>query len=1348
MSVRASKFLRGLAVCLAAAIVLVALLLGAFGYVVGRVPEYRVQLQTWLSERSGLDVQFRSLRARLRTYGPELIFDDAVVSTPDGTRVLATASRGSVAFDWWSSLRTRRLTAGRFSLQGPQIDLIRTREGRIQLLGQNALPERSEAKPFAIEHLPTGRFHVTRAIVSFRDEATGRGPWSVSGVNFDLRRNPSSMHLQGDASLPPALGRELRFSANIQGELGGSATLESAFAVEGQGLELAGWAGVLPDTWPAGESGRGSLRVSGAMHGLALTQLSADVAFTQVATVLPHWATPLPMADPMRQPRAQEQAADEEPRQAAPLAVAAVAAPAPPQVLRYDRLAFALRAERMADAWHLSLTDLDLATANSPWHAARIEATWSQGTGGAFEIDGQADRLVLQNVWPLLAYLPESSRLARLRALDASGTVEDLTLRYQRTSAAAEPSYSMQAQLSQLAFKPIGQAPGLAQLSGQLRATEQGGHGMLAAPGLRFELPRLFRDPIVLQAADGIVDWQRSDAGWVVTSPDIHARNPDGQVAGKFVFTVPHDGSSPVLDLTAQGQNLQVSATPRYLPAGRLGAKSVEWFDRAFVAGQVESAQVNFQGPIRAFPFRHGEGTFLARAQVEHAVFDYQPGWTPARDITAEVEFRNQGLSARAQSANVAGLQVRDAQARIADLKDARVVLQASAQGPLPEGLLFLRRSPLGPKLGERFARLDGTGAIEGSVHLDLPIKSIEERVIDVTARFSDASVSMRGVAAPVSALTGFLRVRNTRVAEAALRGQWLGGELQLDIPPQSGGSTLSASGWADADELHGLLGLPQTVRLSGATRWDATATLDQDGGADSGSRSVSLHSDLRGMGIRLPQPLGKSEADASALQLTLQFTGNDVLLARGAMGTVRSLIRLRRAAADTGGAWELDRGGVRADGIAPSLPDHRGLRIEGSIERFVLDDWLALKATGQGRPLSDTLQAANVRVGEFQLWGYRWTDVRGLLQATPSGWRIDASGPDAAGQIVIPESFTGAQPLTADLERLVLRKSGTAGGSSDQPVDPRQLPNMQLHIADLQWADRVIGTVDLDATRVPQGIRFNTTNSMGEAARGEGRGEWLVTPAGQQSSMTATVTSSNVAQTLHSLGYSEFLDARRGEIHADLSWPGGFTGNILAHASGAISVLAEAGQLINLQPGAGRVLGLFSVAALPRRLALDFSDLTDKGLAFDMVHGDFELRDGNAYTNNLLLRGPAAEIGIAGRTGLRTRDYDQTAVVTGNLGASLPVAGVLAGGPAIGAALLLFSQVFKEPLKGMTRGYYRISGPWDEPLIERVDAADVKADPADERSAKQKAGQGAGSEAQANPGAETPPATHHPGHD
>jgi uncharacterized protein YhdP len=69
-----------------------------------------------------------------------------------------------------------------------------------------------------------------------------------------------------------------------------------------------------------------------------------------------------------------------------------------------------------------------------------------------------------------------------------------------------------------------------------------------------------------------------------------------------------------------------------------------------------------------------------------------------------------------------------------------------------------------------------------------------------------------------------------------------------------------------------------------------------------------------------------------------------------------------------------------------------------------------------------------------------------------------------------------------------------------------------------------------------------------------------------------------------------------------------------------------------------------------------------------------------------------------------------------------LPVAGVLAGGPVVGAALLVFSQIFKEPLKGITRGYYRITGSWENPVVERVEDSDKKKAETAVRTAERKA--------------------------
>jgi uncharacterized protein YhdP len=134
-------------------------------------------------------------------------------------------------------------------------------------------------------------------------------------------------------------------------------------------------------------------------------------------------------------------------------------------------------------------------------------------------------------------------------------------------------------------------------------------------------------------------------------------------------------------------------------------------------------------------------------------------------------------------------------------------------------------------------------------------------------------------------------------------------------------------------------------------------------------------------------------------------------------------------------------------------------------------------------------------------------------------------------------------------------------------------------------------------------------------------------------------------------------------------------------------------------------VFGLISLTALPRRLSLDFRDIFQKGFGFDAITGHFELRGGSAYTDDLTLTGPAAQVAIVGRAGIADRDYDQTASIFANFGSTLPIAGALAGGPAVGAALLIFSEVFKDPLKQMGRVDYHIGGSWDEPEIARLDA-------------------------------------------
>ena len=215
--------------------------------------------------------------------------------------------------------------------------------------------------------------------------------------------------------------------------------------------------------------------------------------------------------------------------------------------------------------------------------------------------------------------------------------------------------------------------------------------------------------------------------------------------------------------------------------------------------------------------------------------------------------------------------------------------------------------------------------------------------------------------------------------------------------------------------------------------------------------------------------------------------------------------------------------------------------------------------------------------------------------------------------------------------------------------------------------------------------------------------GDWRISG----SRLKGVITSYDVGETMKQLGFAAVLEAKSGDLEFDLNWPGAPTDDPLEQAAGRVKVSLGKGQIVGLKPGAGRVLGLASFSELPRRLALDFSDVTDKGFAFDTVRGDFDLRDGSATTDNVVVKGPAAEIGLIGRVGLKNRDYDQTAVVTGNVSSTLALP-AFAAGPIVGGAALLFTQLFKQPLKGLVRGYYRITGTWDNPTVERIKSADA----------------------------------------
>lgn len=1287
-------------------------LLGAAAFVglniaLSRVPAYQARLQALVKERTGLSIDFRRVDTSLHWYGPEVVFWGAVLRTPD-RQILASARRGAVSLSLMRSLLERRVAIGRISLDGPELSVVRTPEGTFQVIGfQTENPER----PFDLSRLPEGRYRVRDARVRFVDELHARQSWLLSKVALELRRSANGLEVQGSSDLPAALGRDLRFSVRLSGDLQRAQTWHTEAELQAESLQLARWReSVAPDAMQVLE-GNASLRVRMRMQGSSLQDLSGTIEGRNLVASVPAWSIPIPAAMPLIIKSSEElNAADSRRAPAQPIASPPAPAKTLPPRVSYERLHAAIELQRVRNEWRLEIGKLDLGAADRAGKAARIDASWTVGENGLDALDAKADHLALGPLWPLLAWLPQRESFARLRALELSGALNEVSATYRR--GASEPTYHVQAQLQELQFAPVGHAPGLGRLSAKLDANEHGGTLRFDRSPLAFNWPKTFRDQLALDSLDGELKWTRSSAGWALRAEQVKLANAHGRVQAQLALDLPSDGSSPQIELTADAYDLDVRATARYLPANQLGTKSLAWLDRAFVAGHVPHATLKLSGALAQFPFRHGGGEFLVTAQCEGVTLDYQPEWVPATQVRANVEFRNAGMRGEVESARLGGIDVEHATAEFKDFKQSVLVLKGRARSDVDQALRYLQTSPLGPSMGPVFMGLTAHGAGNYAVDLTLPLRNLAARYVDVNATLANAWVDHDALKKPAARVSGSLRVVNTQVHSGELRGQWLGGPVVATIEPQGQRSLLRAQGTLRANELATLLRLPASVHLLGDSAWSGYVQLGPRTAITGTAAHVDL--DLDGATVALPAPMHKDADEHRPLTADLELQESGAVV-RATFGAVRAMGRI----AESDDGWHFDRAGLRADGATPGLPAHEGVRLEGRVETFILDDWLALQApassSGDGKSglqLSDILRAANLDIGEFGLFGYRWHDVRGLLQAQERAWRVDVTAPQAAGRVQVPYSFASGDILTADMERLVLpasTDSAAAGEEKTDTTDPRRLPALRAQVRNFAVADHGLGELQLQLSRVPQGVHIDKAEVRGSSYEGEASGDWLWTPAGQLTTLDVLIASSDVRDTLTAFNYSPFMQAKHAEVKGKLSWPGGLNAKWLTQATGRLTIQADQGQLLKLEPGAGRVLGLFSLSALPRRLSLDFTDLTGEGLTFDTIRGDFDLHDGNAYTSNLLVSGPATEIGLAGRTGLEAHDYDQTAVVTGKLGASLPVAGALAGGPAVAAAVLLFSRIFKEPLKGVTRGYYRITGSWEEPVVERVHGTQAK---------------------------------------
>jgi len=365
------------------------------------------------------------------------------------------------------------------------------------------------------------------------------------------------------------------------------------------------------------------------------------------------------------------------------------------------------------------------------------------------------------------------------------------------------------------------------------------------------------------------------------------------------------------------------------------------------------------------------------------------------------------------------------------------------------------------------------------------------------------------------------------------------------------------------------------------------------------------------------------------------------------------------------------------------------------------------------------------LRVGDLVVGSRRLANVTAGLSQQAELWRANVGADELEGYLEYRPARRGATGagagrVFARLARLSLPKGEVERVESLLDSQPATIPALDIVADDFELRGRRLGRLEIEATnraasnrdgtREWQLAKLNLTMPEAQLAATGTWGDAGASGAGapRRAAMNFTLTLADSGALLERLGMGRVIRGGKGSLTGDVAWPGSPFSPDYAKMTGQVKVAIESGQFLKAGPGAARLLSVLSLQSLPRRLSLDFRDLFAEGFAFDSVDGDVKIGQGMAATNNLRMRGAAAVVLMEGTTDLEHETEDVRVVVIPEINAGTASLAVAVINPAIGLGTFLAQYFLRKPLMAASTREFRVTGPWDDPKVERVERSSL----------------------------------------
>lgn len=973
-----------------------------------------------------------------------------------------------------------------------------------------------------------------------------------------------------------------------------------------------------------------------------------------------------------------------------------------------------LELEPRKSGWQVNAYSLNLYTDDKAWPELDMAFDWQPD---AWRIN--VSQLDIAAITPLVKLVPPSNTTSEfLETLSLGGLVEDIRI----SAHGGWENLHYSAELSQGSMSQWELLPEVHQLSASIAGNLQQAQAHVTLIDDTLPYGEVFQAPLNIKQGQVDLVWQNSQHGWSLWADKVTAATPDLQVLGAFRLDFP-DNQSPFLSFYAEADLYNAGETWRYLPTLALGQSLTDYLSTAIQAGKVNTAKLMWYGKLGDFPYQNNNGMFQAWVGLKQAKFSFDTAWPSITDLQLDLLFQNDAMYLDSHSATLMDVDAKRITGRIPQLAPGghiEIEAKAVAEGNAVRD--YMTASPLVDSVGAALTAVQVDGLVESSFQLNIPFDSTKDARAWGYADLTDNHVTIDAPPMTLETVSGRVKFDNDVISAAGLEATLLTQPVAIDFSGENMAQGYSVAidvvGDWDIKPLTPYLGKHWLGPVDGHAPWrmDVDIQLDDVGF----TYQVDTEADLRLVSSHLPQPLAKSFGEAGKARW--QASGNqESITVRVQMPNVKyqAEIDIRpEVPVFTDTNLVLGKGSFK---ISPVVGHQAQIRLDS----FDVDDWLEMLSADQGpsqavlaklkTPEIPFPERIDIDTKELRIAGIDWNDVDFSAKRQGLGWYLSLDSQEAKGEA----NYLDPYDLSVALERLhvyvpALDKDRQEPlmfepENSERPLISaferqvhQQIPNITLTIDDFWLQGYRVGKAHLDLQRQGDKLEWKTLTFESGTNRADIKGWWLLNETQSHTKFDIHISGENNSDVMERFGITSGIQRAPFDITADVQWDGSPWSGRMDTLSGEVSTKLGKGVISDVS-GAARLLGLFSLDSIIRKMQLDFSDVFDKGMAFNSITGSGSIRNGIFLTNDIEMDAVAGDMSIKGLANLNTRMVDAEVKFVPDITSGLPVLTAFAVAPQTALYVLAITTVISPVVEVFTQVDYQVKGPLDAPVVKEL---------------------------------------------